>query len=457
MDRATPRTTRGPGTLSREALSARAAYVIRSNDRGTMTTAAPMLYPHMWSWDAAFIAIGLSRVSLPRAIVELDTLLTAQWRNGMIPHIVFSPVADSYFPGAERWQSSRLSADAPAEPETSGICQPPVHAIALQRILEVAERHGGDDAAAAGEFLERAWPRLLAWHRWLALARDPEQVGRVTIHHGWESGMDNSPRWDLPYSRVQVGASLPPYERRDTLFVADPAQRPSDAEYDRYLWLIEEMKAVGYDDRRVREVSSFAVEDVFFSAVLAVACEVLADVGERHARSPDEVAELRALAQRFRSGVATTVDPVTGLARDRDVRTGEWLASESIAGFAPLLCGGLERDQTEALLALLDSERWSGDPRLVAGVPPSTSPSSPAFRQREYWRGPQWPVLAWLFTWAFDNNGWTERGARLREEGLRLLSHGEFGEYYDPFTGEALGSSHQSWTAAAALDWLHRQ
>ena len=61
--------------LTGEALSARAAYVIRSNDRGTMTAAAPLLYPHMWSWDAAFIAIGLATLSIPRAVVELDTLL----------------------------------------------------------------------------------------------------------------------------------------------------------------------------------------------------------------------------------------------------------------------------------------------------------------------------------------------------------------------------------------------
>ena len=30
-------------------LSARAAYLLRGNDLGTMTTAAPRLYPHMWS------------------------------------------------------------------------------------------------------------------------------------------------------------------------------------------------------------------------------------------------------------------------------------------------------------------------------------------------------------------------------------------------------------------------
>ena len=42
----------------------------------------------------------------------------------------------------------------------------------------------------------------------------------------------------------------------------------------------------------------------------------------------------------------------------------------------------------------------------------------------------------------------------LREEGLRLVGAGDFAEYYDPFTGEPLGSMQQSWTAAAALDWL---
>ncbi|HYQ62617.1 MAG TPA: glycogen debranching protein, partial [Actinophytocola sp.] len=67
-----------------------------------MITAAPRLYPHMWSWDTAFISIGLAHLSAERAAQELRTLLSAQWRNGMIPHIVFSEGA-GYFPGPERW------------------------------------------------------------------------------------------------------------------------------------------------------------------------------------------------------------------------------------------------------------------------------------------------------------------------------------------------------------------
>ena len=68
----------------------RAKDVLAANDLGTMVTAAPNLYPHMWSWDAAFVATGLSTVSVARALQELDYLLAAQWKSGMIPHIVFS-------------------------------------------------------------------------------------------------------------------------------------------------------------------------------------------------------------------------------------------------------------------------------------------------------------------------------------------------------------------------------
>jgi hypothetical protein len=433
-------------------LAARASYVLRSNDVGAMTTAAPLLYPHMWSWDAAFISIGLAAVSVPRAILEMDTLLAAQWRNGMLPHIVFTEGAGRYFPDADRWDCASVSRDAPRTPRTSGICQPPVHAVALQRIMDAAE--GGPSGQVAAAFLDRSWPRLLAWHRWLAGARDPEGVGRVTIHHGWESGMDNSPRWDDAYSRVAVGADLPPYERVDTEFVKRSDERPSDEEYARYLWLVEEMRRSGYDAQRMRDTASFAVEDVFFSALLSVASQVLAEVGEAHGKPADEVAELRGIASRFRDGVAESIDPATGLARDRDLRTGAWTASETVAGFAPLLCGGTDGDALRRLLDLFASADWCGHPSFVAALPPSTSPTSPAFRPTAYWRGPQWPVLAWLFSWAFRRHGWPERGDRLRDEGLRLLGGGDFGEYYDPRTGQPLGSAHQSWTAAVALDWL---
>jgi len=83
----------------------RAAEILRKNDMGAWTKAAPDLYPHQWGWAPAFIAIGLSRLDTRRAARELLTLLEHQWKNGKVPRIVFNPEAppDSYFPGVEQW------------------------------------------------------------------------------------------------------------------------------------------------------------------------------------------------------------------------------------------------------------------------------------------------------------------------------------------------------------------
>jgi glucosylglycerate hydrolase len=429
-----------------------ARQALRRNDLGAFTTAAPDLYPHQWSWDAAFIAIGLARVDVPRAITELRSLLEAQWSTGMLPHIVFSAAGGDYFPGPERWGTDLVAARH-AQVRTSGICQPPVHAIAVRHILDRGRENGGRDRALTEAFAADTFDGWLAWHRWLARVRDPDGVGLVEIHHGWESGFDNSPRWDGPYSRVTPGP-LAPFVRRDTRYVASPAERPTDLEYARYLWLVEQMRGVDYDDERTREVIGFRVRDVFFSAILASASEALAGIGDELGRRA-ESAELRGLAARFRAGVAGTVDPHTGLARDFDVRTGQWIGPLTVAGFAPLVAGA-EPAMAARQRALLLGEQWMGHPALRHPLPPSTAPDSPDFRRRTYWRGPVWPFLNLLLGWAAARDQAWELYAALRDASLRQLGDLTFAEYYEPITGEPLGSQQQAWTAASALEWLGR-
>jgi hypothetical protein len=433
-------------------LAARAAYVLRDNSIGTMTKAAPRLYPHQWSWDAAFVAMGLAAVDVPRACAELDTLLRGQWRTGMVPSIVFDPEDSGYFPGAERWACAQVTEDAPRDPGTTGICQPPVHALAVARIAEVARRSGKQASAAVDAWLPRVFPRLLAWHRYLASRRDPEATGLLAIYHGWESGMDNSPRWDAAYARVVVGADLPPYVRGDLRHVSDTSERPSQQEYDRYLWIVEELKRARYDDATTRATGSFLVTDVFMSAIFAAANDALALLAEQV--QAGEATELRDYAERFRAGVVGAVDPALGLAVDTDLRSGERVLVQTLAGFAPLICGGLDPAAQRRMVALLESAEWTGSPGLRWPVVPSTSPASPDFRPRTYWRGPTWPVMNWLFVASLVRRGEPAAAERLRRAGLEQLAEGSLGEYYEPFTGEWLGSADQSWTAAAALDGL---
>lgn len=440
-----------PPSPDRQLLFDSAADVLRANDLGSMIAAAPRLYPHQWSWDAAIIAVGLAQSSVERALAEFRTLLAAQWSTGMIPHIVFGP-DDGYFPGPDVWGTDGV----PAKPDgvrTSGICQPPIHAHALRRIREIAVARGA--AGPVDDYLRHAVPQLERWHTWLSTARrgvsdGGVDTGLVAIHHGWESGMDNSPRWDDPYGRIVVDRPIA-LQRRDTGVVADASQRPTDEEYQRYLHLVRQMREVGYDDEAVRETVDFRVGDVLMTAVLAMSARDLAALAEA-VGAPGIAAEQGDLADRATRAVAATVDPRTGLCRDVDLRTGEPIEVESPASFALLLSGGDAAD-VQRQREIITGPRWAGHPSLAFPVPPTQSPDAPGFRPRTYWRGPVWPVLTWLFVAGLEADG--ERGVadEWRTATLAQLADLQFGEYYEPRTGEALGSHQQSWTAAVAVDW----
>jgi hypothetical protein len=435
-------------------LALRAEEVLRRNDMGEWTRAAPDLYPHQWSWDSGFIAIGLAHLDTARAARELTGLFAHQWKNGKVPHIVFNPEAppNSYFPGAEHWASAGRFPDAPpAPPYTSALCQPPTHALGALRVWEVARETGEEYVGRS--FLRELYPRLFLWHRYLLTERDPEGSGLVTIYHPWESGTDNSPRFGAALESVEVG-EMPPYERQDLNHVDDPAERPTDEEYARYLWLVELIKRARCDEAKIYEGHPFLVKDVLFSAILVAANEALLEIARVVGVPEEDLVLVGGWVERGRAGLDDLWDPELGLCLDRDLRHDASLRARTVAGFAPLIAGDLELARLQALLRTLYSPYFLGEPRLRLPLPPSTSPAQRRFHPRSYWRGPVWPVVSWLLWRSLLRAGESERAEALRGAALRELAEGGFAEYFEPFTGEPLGSHDQSWTAAVALDWL---
>lgn len=106
---------------------------------------------------------GLARYAQDRATRELSHLLESQWKNGLLPQIVFNPRFGMYFPGTDFWHADR-SPDAPRARKTSGIVQPPVYATAVLYVYQ----HAKDEAAAEG-FLKRAKNQLLLIWQQLAV------------------------------------------------------------------------------------------------------------------------------------------------------------------------------------------------------------------------------------------------------------------------------------------------
>jgi len=317
----------------------RAVAVLHANDAGTWTRAAPRLYPHQWSWDSAFIAIGWAHLDVRRAMTELEQLFAVQWATGMVPHLVFRAGPEHpYFPGPQWWDTA-VSPAAPEGPlRTTGICQPPVHALALQRIWELTPQVLRPEIRAR---IHALYPQMVSWHRYLATHRDPEASGLVTTFHPWE-GTDNSPRWDRALERIKV-AEPGPYTRLDISEVPDPSQRPTNWDYDRYLWLVQQLRKYRYDDALIYREYPFLIKDVFFSAVLVSANAALLDLADVAATGDSDPELLADWLERGRAGLARCFDAEAGLCRDYDVRSGEQIRLRTFAGFAPLFARTVER------------------------------------------------------------------------------------------------------------------
>jgi glycogen debranching enzyme len=208
-----------------------------------------------------------------------------------------------------------------------------------------------------------------------------------------------------------------------------------------------------YDDAPIAEHHPFRVKDVFFSALLAAADDALAALAPVAGIGPETMVELSREADRTRGAIDDRFDPDTGLAHDLDLVTGEALPARTIAGFAPLVAGGLFARAPE-MVATLTGPSFCGAEGMRWPLPPSTAVDDPAFDPRSYWRGPVWPVMTWILWWSLRRAGANGTAGHLRDEALAQLEGAGLFEYIDPGTGEGLGSDAQSWTAAVALDWL---
>ncbi|MFI9564121.1 MGH1-like glycoside hydrolase domain-containing protein [Streptomyces rishiriensis] len=428
-----------------ETLRRRAVAVLEANWTGTSTVPSRGLYPHQWSWDSAFVAIGLRHVSPHRAQTELETLLDAQWGDGRVPHIVFNPSVplDAYFPSPDFWRSSTAgrAAGAPRTVQTSGIVQPPVHALAAWLV------HRADPGLSrARGFLARVYPRLAAWHRYLLHRRDLGGGGLVSVVHPWEQGMDNAPSWDAPLARI-APAPARSFRRAD-LDHGSAEDRPTDLDYGRYVRLAAEYRDGAYADGG----GEFAVEDPSFNALLIASEHALAHIAHelgapgtaRHARAERLTAAL----------VERLWDPAEGMFFCRDVHGAGLVPERGVSGLVPLLLPGLPREVVDALVGTLRGPHFGlgGVTRLA----PSYDLLGEAFDPHRYWRGPAWFNTSWLLERGLRLHGRRPEAEALRRAVLDIAGGSDFAEYVDPYTGEACGATGFSWTAALTLDLIHQ-
>jgi hypothetical protein len=418
----------------------RARAVLDRNRAGAYTCPSVRLYPHQWLWDSCFTAIGIARYDATRAADELRALVRGQWDDGMLPHMIFAPGARDA--GSTRVWRSRTRAGAPRDVATSCITQPPVVALAVER---VARALPADDRDA---FVAEVAPKVLAYHRWLFRTRRIDGSPLITLIHPWECGLDSTPPWMHALGRMRMAWWLRTAERlrlapllrslRYDTRQLPASERASDDEGLRMLALAVHVSHYDFDLARIpRDDRAVLIEDLAFNAFFAAANQAL--------RRLIDVGDLDPLIDEHRDALELLWHAPTGEYCSRDAVTHEPLTEPTVATFLPLLATGAHT--TELVIRLQDPSAYA-----AAFPVPSVPLDAPDFQDRRYWSGPTWVNTNWAIVEGLRAQGLVAEAGDLGDRTLAMVEQGGFAEYFSPTDGSGHGAPEFSWTAALVID-----
>lgn len=434
--------------------SAMARQVLHDNWRGDYTIPSARLYPFQWNWDAGFHALGWAYIDIDRSFQEINSMFKGQWKNGMLPHVVFHQPNENYFPGPAEWNID-CSKEAPDNILTTGITQLPVFGFIVDRIAQVQQY----ESPELNAFLESIYPKILDFHRYLYNNRDPYKEGLVYIQHNWESA-DNSPVWDEALASIDVTNARDVSALRKDNKKVDASHRPSDDNYKRYIYLIDLMKEMQYDDKKISGSHPFLIQDIFFNSLLLKSNIGLLNIG-RHLKK--DTIEIQQWISRASVAINNKLwNEEAGFYFSYNLNTQQQIKIKTSAGMLPLFAGICNTEQAEKLVhhltqSFIKNETW----RLC----PSTAADEVAFDALRYWRGPVWVNVNWMIYHGLKRYGFDELAMRIKNDTISLTEEYGMFEYFDarpPAKIEAenkagLGADSFSWTAAIYLDFLNNQ
>jgi glycogen debranching enzyme len=256
------------------------------------------------------------------------------------------------------------------------------------------------------ELLERSTAGL----RFLLERRRRTEGGLVELCHPWESGCDDSPRWDGALAE---------------------AWTPSG-------WFDAKGKLLHSIERSASGAPvanpAFAVGSVGFNALVAWNALELASVTGDGELYDHAHALIEALDARWDPELATWVD-------DGSTAKGSGLV-RTVDALLPVLV----TSRPEAIDQLTDESAFAAPcgPRGVHAAEASYEPT-------RYWRGPAWPQLTYLL-WVAATRGLAGglAGGLVRSMVSGTLRSG-FSEFWEPESGSPLGATPQSWTALSCV------
>ena len=388
------------------------------------------LYPAQWNWDSAFIALGYSNFNLNYSFKEIETLLSGQWRDGMVPHILFHKKDINYTPNYKAWNCGK-------KVSSSGITQPPILASILRLIIERKKFSKKKVITYTSIIL-----KIKKYLEWFIRNRDPKQTGLISILHPWESGYDNSPLWDKPMNNIKIENNLK-YKRKDNKIVKSD-QRPLKIDYDRYVTIKNDLKKMNYNPKKLYYNSQFNVVDVGFNSLFLKACkDLIFLLGLINKKSP----LLKKYIKINEKNLIRLFNPKKRTFKNKDLKNQTITEIPSITNFF-MLFADLDNDKINAEL-IKSLKRYCKKEKYLF---PSINSDHKSFEEKRYWRGPVWVNCNWIVYQGLKNKD-KKFAEIIRKKTINLIEKKKFREYYSSKTGLGMGAKNFSWSAALYLDF----
>lgn len=367
-------------------------------------------YPYQWLWDSCFHAIILSHIDPEIAKAELSSLASAQFKNGMIPHMIYWQRGDEITPfPVIKWGKRR----------TSSITQPPMLAIATWQVYQAC----GDKS-----FLRDMLPVIRRFHGYLRRQRDPRKSGLIGVVNPDESGEDNSPRYDQ-------ALHLDPHH-------------DFQSNFKKRLRLVKNYKDARFMVKQHMDRKHW-VRDVPMNSIFVASSRAAAQI----AGELDNTLQQK----RFTKHAEQTAAGMRLHMLEHDLfwstmgYNQKKICVRTWALFAPLFAQVATPQEAEALRRIFYDEKTFATKYRI----PSTSIDEPAFdpsgdwRGESWvgtnWRGPVWIGANWIMAKGLEKYGMDKERDILVRDSLRLIKKSGFREYYDPLTGKGHGARNFTW------------
>ena len=406
--------------------------LIGNRKRGYTLPTNNKLYPAQWNWDSAFIALGYSYFNLNFALKEIKTLLDGQWKDGMIPHILFHNTNTNYYPNHTAWNCGNKI-------RSSGITQPPVLASILKEIIDKNKI-----TKIQKKEIKKFVIKIKKSHEWFIKNRDPKKTGLVSILHPWESGYDNSSLWDEPMNKVKIEKNIQ-YKRADNK-VINPEHRPLNIDYDRYVTIKNDLRKKKYDPKKIFKTGLFNVVDIGFNSIFLKSNKDLIILLKKFNLDSSTIINYVKITEK---NILKYFDKKKQTFFCFDLRNKKKIFIPSITNYL-ILYADIKNSKINDILIKNLKKHNLKEKYFFSSI----KPNHKSFEEKRYWRGPVWINCNWFIHKGLMNKD-EKYSNKIKERTIRLVEKKGFHEYYSCKNGKPMGANNFSWSAALYLDLIN--